>query len=96
LHGEFKEIYRQAEGQAKRRAKGGKRLRNLALCVPLRAFVVKYSSLHRGFPKASAFGKAALNLWEKAGFRPLFQERFPKPTGFWEMLHLQLFYLPFE
>jgi hypothetical protein len=46
-------------------------------------------SNNRGFPKTSAFGKATLNLWEKAGFRPLFQERFPKPTGFWEMLNLQ-------
>ncbi|MDR2068960.1 MAG: hypothetical protein LBP71_03725, partial [Spirochaetaceae bacterium] len=39
-----------------------------------------------GFPKTSVFGKATLDLWEKAGFRPLFQEHFLKPTGFWEML----------
>jgi hypothetical protein len=40
----------------------------------------------RGFPKTSVFGKATLDLSEKAGFRPLFQEHFRKPTGFWEML----------
>jgi hypothetical protein len=34
-------------------------------------------------------GKATLDLWEKAGFRPLFQEHFLKPTGFWEMLDIQ-------
>jgi hypothetical protein len=42
---------------------------------------------HEGFPKTSVFGKATLDLWGKAGFRPLFQEHFLKPTGFWEMLH---------
>jgi hypothetical protein len=30
--------------------------------------------------------QAALNLPEKAGFRPLFPTLFPKPTGFWEKL----------
>jgi hypothetical protein len=39
-----------------------------------------------GFPKTSVFGKATLDFIEKAGDRPLFQELFPKPTGFWEKL----------
>jgi hypothetical protein len=34
----------------------------------------------------AGFVKATLDLWEKAGFRPLFQEHFLKPTGFWEMI----------
>jgi hypothetical protein len=29
-----------------------------------------------------SFGKATLDLWEKAGFRPLFQEVFPNQQGF--------------
>jgi hypothetical protein len=46
---QFKEIYHQAEGRANRTKgsrehEGGKGLRNLALCVPLCALVVKYSS----------------------------------------------------
>ncbi|MDR0450426.1 MAG: hypothetical protein LBH26_04090 [Treponema sp.] len=48
-------------------------------------FINKFINRVGGFPKTSASGKAALNLWEKAGFRPLFQGHFPKPTGFWEM-----------
>jgi hypothetical protein len=49
------------------------------------------SFIWRGFPSASAFGKAALNLLEEAGFRPLLQERFSSnrrlaPAGFWERL----------
>jgi hypothetical protein len=32
--------------------------------------------LSRGFPKTPVFGKATLDLWEKADFRPLFQELF--------------------
>jgi hypothetical protein len=42
---------------------------------------------NRGFPKTSVFGKATLDLWEKAGFRPLFQEPFTKLTEFWERLN---------
>jgi hypothetical protein len=38
-----------------------------------------------------SFGKATLEFWEKAGFRPLFQELFSKPTGFWEKLNEQQF-----
>jgi hypothetical protein len=45
----------------------------------------------RGFPKTSVAGKAALNLYEKAGRRPLFQEPFLKTTGFWERFKRQLF-----
>jgi hypothetical protein len=40
----------------------------------------------KGFPKTSGFGKATLDLWEKAGFRPLFQEPFTKLTEFWKRL----------
>jgi hypothetical protein len=43
----------------------------------------------RGFPKTSVFGKASLDLYEKAGLRPLFPELFPKLTEFWEKLTLQ-------
>ncbi|MDR2019649.1 MAG: hypothetical protein LBQ14_02670, partial [Treponema sp.] len=42
--------------------------------------------LNSGFPKTSVFGKATLDLWEKTGLRPFFQEPSTKPTGFWEML----------
>jgi hypothetical protein len=42
----------------------------------------------RGFPKTSVFGKATLNLEEKAAFKPLFPELFPKLTGFWEKLSM--------
>ncbi|MDR2068810.1 MAG: hypothetical protein LBP71_02960 [Spirochaetaceae bacterium] len=52
---------------------------------PIRFFLIT-----RGFPKTSVFGKATLDLWEKAGFRPLFQEHFLKPTGFWEMRTIQI------
>jgi hypothetical protein len=34
-----------------------------------------------------SFGKATLNLYEKAGFRPLFRKLFPKLTEFWEKLN---------
>ena len=34
----------------------------------------------------SNFGTATLDLLEKVGFRPLFQELVPKPTGFWNKL----------
>jgi hypothetical protein len=40
-----------------------------------------------GFPKTSVFWKATLDLWEKAGFRPLFQEPFTKLTEFCERLN---------
>ncbi|MDR2374975.1 MAG: hypothetical protein LBD96_00900 [Treponema sp.] len=40
----------------------------------------------RGFPKTSAFGKATLDLEEKADFWPLFPKLFPKLTEFWEQL----------
>ncbi|MDR2159465.1 MAG: hypothetical protein LBP23_05295, partial [Treponema sp.] len=43
--------------------------------------------LHRGFPKTSVFGKATLDLWEKAGSRPLFWKLFTKLTEFWEKFH---------
>jgi hypothetical protein len=33
-----------------------------------------------------SFWKASLDLWEKTGFRPFFQEPSTKPTGFWERL----------
>jgi hypothetical protein len=46
----------------------------------------------RGFSKTSVFGKAALDLWGKADFWPLFQEHFTKLTEFWEMLKLQIFF----
>jgi hypothetical protein len=36
-----------------------------------------------GFPKTSVFGKATLDLEEKADFWPLFPKPFPKLTGFW-------------
>ena len=36
----------------------------------------------------SNFGTATLDLLEKVGFRPLFQELVPKPTGFWNKLTL--------
>jgi hypothetical protein len=50
-----------------------------------------HKNYKRGFPKTSAFGKATLDLWEKAGFRPLFQDYCRKPTGFWEMLkHIEI------
>jgi hypothetical protein len=42
----------------------------------------------RSFPKTSVFGKATLDLLEKAGFRPLFRKPFPKLTEFWERLSL--------
>jgi hypothetical protein len=42
---------------------------------------------NQGFPKTSVFGKATLNLPEKAGLGPLFPKLFPKPTGFWEKLN---------
>jgi hypothetical protein len=42
---------------------------------------------NRGFPKTSVFGKATLDLWEKAGSRPLFQKPFTKLTEFWERLN---------
>jgi hypothetical protein len=53
-----------------------------AFCA-FRAFVVKFLvsgiiSHTGGFPKTSDLGKAPLDLWEKAGFRPLFQEHFTK------------------
>jgi hypothetical protein len=38
----------------------------------------------RGFPKTSVFGKATLDLEEKADFWPLFPKLFPKLTEFWE------------
>ena len=43
-------------------------------------------SVIRGFSKTSVFGKATLDLFEKVGFRPLFQEQFPKLTEFWKLL----------
>jgi hypothetical protein len=49
---------------------------------------VSISEIEGGFPKTSDFGKATLDLWEKAGFRPLFQEHFTKLTEFWEMLEV--------
>jgi hypothetical protein len=33
-----------------------------------------------------SFGKSTLDLWEKAGFKPLFPEPFPKLTEIWERL----------
>jgi hypothetical protein len=47
---------------------------------------------HRGFPKTSVFGKATLDLEEKADFWPLFPKPFPKLTEFWEWLHIVGFY----
>jgi hypothetical protein len=35
-----------------------------------------------GFPKTSVFGKAALDLWEKAGRKPLFPGACPKTVRF--------------
>ncbi|MDR2377122.1 MAG: hypothetical protein LBD96_11880, partial [Treponema sp.] len=46
----------------------------------------------RGFPKTSVFGKATLDLEEKADFWPLFPKLFPKLTEFWEQLQYQSFY----
>jgi hypothetical protein len=69
----------------------------LRLCVPLWLKILQcfgkfqpWESKRRcpDFPKTSVFGKATLDLSEKAGFRPFFQEHFRKPTGFWEMLDL--------
>jgi hypothetical protein len=34
-----------------------------------------------------SFWESNLRFMGKAGFRPLFQEPFPKPTGFWERLN---------
>ena len=45
----------------------------------------------RGFSKTSVFGKATLDLNEKSGFRPIFQEPFPKLTEFWKWLTLLIF-----
>jgi hypothetical protein len=42
----------------------------------------------QGFPKTSAFGKTALNLHEKADFRPLFRKPFLKLTEFLEGLYI--------
>jgi hypothetical protein len=36
----------------------------------------------RGFPKTSVFVKAALDLWEKAGRKPLFPGACPKTVRF--------------
>jgi hypothetical protein len=60
--------------------KGGKPLKQA-----YRADFVCFEKI-RGFPKTSAFGKATLNLYEKADFRPLFRKLFPKLTEFWEKL----------
>ncbi|MDR1947847.1 MAG: hypothetical protein LBQ38_00470 [Spirochaetaceae bacterium] len=35
-----------------------------------------------GFPKTSVFGKATLDLREKAGLKPLFPEACPKTVRF--------------
>jgi hypothetical protein len=56
----------------------------------VRPEVVQILSAHlRGFPKTSVFGKATVDLGEKADFRPLFPKPFPKLTGFWEWLLTQ-------
>jgi hypothetical protein len=39
-----------------------------------------------GFPKTSVFGKATLDFEEKAAFKTLFPELFPKLTEFWKKL----------
>jgi hypothetical protein len=44
------------------------------------------TACRRSFPKTSVFGKATLDLWEKAGSEPLFQESSTKLTEFWERL----------
>jgi ABC-type glycerol-3-phosphate transport system substrate-binding protein len=62
----------------------------------IQIFASKIFRLYRGFPKMSDFGKAALDLREKAGrqqslaLRPLFPKHLPKLTEFWEMLCLCL------
>jgi hypothetical protein len=44
---------------------------------------------NRGCSKTSVFGTATLDLMEKAGFRPLFQEVVSKLTEFWNNLNRQ-------
>jgi hypothetical protein len=49
--------------------------------------VFKPSLNIEAFPKTEIFGKATLDLAEKADFWPLFPKPFPKPTGFCEWLY---------
>ena len=43
--------------------------------------------LYGGFSKASAFGKATLDLNEKLSFKTVFLKPFPKLTEFWKRLY---------
>ena len=54
-----------------------------------KSLFIEASVEYRGFPKTSVFGKATLDLEEKAAFKPLFPKPFPKLTGFWERLYIQ-------